>query len=233
VPFGSITCPKEFALKVVVEDKRPSLKEIESKSLKDLLASGWATNPLARPNFSEVRASLEIMIADFSASRRKKLQKLFRRSVSTPVHSSYIDCAPTETHARMPSYRRYHTELYGDKRDVISRNLYEQDDSNTTARSFSSSESRTVAITCSTSRLTKALEKVEQDRKVISISTCSSTACSTSTEDEYTGSLSSMVKNKRHFARSLSLQIAEDRKHLREMASLHGSGGDESDAGSC
>lgn len=136
MPFGSINCPKEFALKVVVEDKRPSLKEIESKSLKDLLSSGWATNPLARPNFSEVRASLEIMIADFSASRRNKLEKLFRRSLSTPVHSSYIDCAPTETHARMPSYRRYHTELYGDKRDEISRNLCEHDDYNTTARSL-------------------------------------------------------------------------------------------------
>ncbi|KAI2493680.1 protein tyrosine kinase [Fragilaria crotonensis] len=59
IPYGRISSPTEFAAKVVNGNQRPSLKHVESESLRDILENGWTADPKARHSFSDIREKLD------------------------------------------------------------------------------------------------------------------------------------------------------------------------------
>lgn len=49
----------------VSSGKRPSLKCIRNKKIKELIQDGWSCNPYHRPSFSEIKRSLDIIIKEY------------------------------------------------------------------------------------------------------------------------------------------------------------------------
>ena len=58
-PFGHISCPTEFASRVVKGGLRPNLACVESASIRNFLENGWSVDPAARHTFSHIRGMLE------------------------------------------------------------------------------------------------------------------------------------------------------------------------------
>ena len=85
-PFASILSPAELASKVLNENKRPSLAQVDcSESLKSLMESGWAGNPTQRPTFSVICEKLEQMLNTYDekvGGTDTKRRGYFRRSAS-------------------------------------------------------------------------------------------------------------------------------------------------------
>ncbi len=91
-PFADILSPAELASKVLKENKRPSLSQIDfSDSLKNLMKSGWSADPLERPSFSFICEELEKILTEYDDLRKG----YFKRSGSDSTESREVDAEPT------------------------------------------------------------------------------------------------------------------------------------------
>lgn len=62
IPFGNITCPKIFKQKVVLGNRRPKLKFVESEPLKHLMEASWSSDPNMRPTFVTITRNLHKIV---------------------------------------------------------------------------------------------------------------------------------------------------------------------------
>jgi len=67
-PFKEIKSASVLAAKVVMGNKRPPVRFVQSEALRKLLKSGWSANPTDRPNFSEIRETLDTIIKQHYSS---------------------------------------------------------------------------------------------------------------------------------------------------------------------
>jgi len=107
-PFKDIKSLSTLASKVVLGNKRPRLRAIQSEDLRKLLKSGWSTNPADRPTFSEVRevlngiinkhqsSSSSLSTAERPSSRLPKRNSLIKRYFSKSSKASASTSASTE-----------------------------------------------------------------------------------------------------------------------------------------
>jgi serine/threonine protein kinase len=62
VPYAEITCPVEFAAKVVQKNLRPNLGLVQSQSLQMIIEQAWSSEPSHRPSFAAIVEGLHAVM---------------------------------------------------------------------------------------------------------------------------------------------------------------------------
>ncbi len=98
-PYADILSPAELASKVVTENKRPSLAQIDfSDSLKSLMESGWSADPTKRPTFSVIGEELEKLLTQHDQGSNGETRRgYFRRTASDSTGLREISPGPTNS----------------------------------------------------------------------------------------------------------------------------------------
>lgn len=137
-PFADILSPTELASKVLKENKRPGLGQLECPdTLKNLMKSGWSTDPLKRPTFSAFCEELEQILTQYEEGNKCDTvtrKGFFKRSSSDLTGLGDVDSQGSTFSIKFLTKQRAVNSHHGGSTLNTSKTMSTSDGDSTTRR---------------------------------------------------------------------------------------------------